>query len=455
MENIGTKGGGTIVASVQFIYQRIPAMVPLIRVSSVAGVWRMNVVLGILIVVITIYFLFREYEPRLLLIASGLLMAGIALDPLTVLDEFAYKMATDSLIQAICSSLGFGFVLRATGCEKHLFAAFSWIRGYGLFIIPLVTLTTFGVNAILMSAGNTAAAIGCFLIPLMIRAGIHPAVAGAAILTGTFGSMLNPLLPVNIFVAEIAGVAADTVVQAQSLFVLFGLIAGAGWLVIYARWKNEHAIDQDTEDKENQSTETINWGYVITPFIPLVILVLGSSGLVPDLRIGVAQAMCVGTLFALLITRTSPSKVTEEFFQGMGYAYANAIGLIIAVAVFVRGMKSLELMSFFISWMTTTPGIAKVGAVVGPFMMGVMTGSGDAAAFAFSEVVAPHAFLYGMETMNMGSMASIAGAIGRTVSPFAGATIVCACIAGVNPVALVKRNFPGIVLPLFFIGFFL
>lgn len=419
----------------------------------------MNVVLGILIVVVTIYFLSREYDPRIVLIGSGLLMAGIALDPLTVLDEFASKMSSDSLVQAICSSLGFAFVLKTTGCDRHLFRALSWIRGHGLFIIPLVILGTFVVNGMLMSAANTAAAMGCICIPLLIRAGVHPAVAAAAILTGTFGSMLNPLLPVNTFVAEIAAVKAETVVELQRLFLLLAIVAGAAWLTVYARLKHEHAGYGDEAESEtgnqNEAVEQLNWGAVAAPLLPLTILVLGSSGLLPDLRIGVAQAMCIGTLFTLLVTRTSPAAVCEKFFKGMGYGFANAIGLIIAVAVFVRGMKSIELVSSFISWMTTTPDIAKIGAVIGPFLMGVMTGSGDAAAFAFSELVAPHAFLYGTETINMGSMAAIAGAIGRTVSPFAGATIVCACIAGVNPVALVKRNAPGLVLALACIGFFL
>ena len=38
------------------------------------------------------------------------------------------------------------------------------------------------------------------------------------------------------------------------------------------------------------------------------------------------------------------------------------------------------------------------------------------------------------------SLAQIAGAMGRSMSPIAGATIICAGIAGVNPMEITKRN---------------
>jgi DcuC family C4-dicarboxylate transporter len=45
----------------------------------------------------------------------------------------------------------------------------------------------------------------------------------------------------------------------------------------------------------------------------------------------------------------------------------------------------------------------------------------------------------------MGSMASLGSALGRTMSPITGATIICAGIAGVNPMEVAKRNAPGMV----------
>ena len=51
-----------------------------------------------------------------------------------------------------------------------------------------------------------------------------------------------------------------------------------------------------------------------------------------------------------------------------------------------------------------------------------------------------------MNPLNLGSLAAISGALGRTMSPLAGACIICAGFAKVNPLALAKRNFPGMII---------
>jgi len=56
--------------------------------------------------------------------------------------------------------------------------------------------------------------------------------------------------------------------------------------------------------------------------------------------------------------------------------------------------------------------------------------------------VTPHANQFGLEFINMGSMAFLEGVLGRAMSPITGATIICAGIAGVNPIEVAKRNTP-------------
>ena len=52
----------------------------------------------------------------------------------------------------------------------------------------------------------------------------------------------------------------------------------------------------------------------------------------------------------------------------------------------------------------------------------------------------------GFEITQMGSQAFLTGALGRSMSPVAGAAIVCATLAGVNPIEITKRNWLGMVL---------
>jgi C4-dicarboxylate anaerobic carrier len=45
-----------------------------------------------------------------------------------------------------------------------------------------------------------------------------------------------------------------------------------------------------------------------------------------------------------------------------------------------------------------------------------------------------------MTIVDLGSLAQMAGAIGRSMSPVAGAAIVCAGLAKVSPIEMTKRN---------------
>lgn len=109
--------------------------------------------------------------------------------------------------------MGFVMVMRFTECDKHLINLMA--SGLGKvrpLLIPGVVVATFAVNVALPSAAGTAAAAGAIFIPLMMSAGVHPAMAAAAAKCGTYGSMLNPGLAHNPMVAKIAGIGVMEVI---------------------------------------------------------------------------------------------------------------------------------------------------------------------------------------------------------------------------------------------------
>ena len=61
-------------------------------------------------------------------------------------------------------------------------------------------------------------------------------------------------------------------------------------------------------------------------------------------------------------------------------------------------------------------------------------------ALAFNGAVTPHAADFGYGIMQLGSMAQLGAGIGRSMSPVAGAGIIIAGLAGINPMEMAKRN---------------
>jgi hypothetical protein len=87
-----------------------------------------------------------------------------------------------------------------------------------------------------------------------------------------------------------------------------------------------------------------------------------------------------------------------------------------------------------------TKSVAPVAAMVGPFAIAVLSGSGDAAAIAFNKAMLPHAELLGMTKVALGDIAWVGSALGRGMSPVAAATAIAAGYAGVSVFDIAKRT---------------
>ena len=406
----------------------------------------MFLIIGALIVVGVIYLLLKRHESRMVLIAAGILMCIIAGKPMAALDAFAKSMTNAGLITSVCSCMGFAWCMKYTGCDKHLVVAIGKVlKKMGFLLIPGATLATFVVNIAIPSAAGCGAAVGVIFIPILMAAGVHPAMAAAAVKSGTYGSMLNPGLVHNGVIAKLAGTQITDVIGNHMMATVAGVIVAAVVLTVIAIVLKENKGYVPEGSVVDDDSFSVNAIYAIMPLVPVIILLLGSTKVVPALKMGVPQAMIIGAILALAATRKSPVELTKSFFNGMGDAYANIIGIIISVGVFVAGLKALGLIKALIAWMLNSTGIVKIAATFGPFLLALISGSGDAATVAFNEAVTPHAAEFGISTMNMGSIAALGGTLGRTISPIAGATIICAGIAGVDPMEVCKRNALGIV----------
>lgn len=415
--------------------------------------------------VATIYLLIKKYETRTVLIGMGLLMAILTLNPMGALDAFAKSMTTGGLIMAICSSMGFAYVMKFTKCDSHLVHLLTKpMSGLKFLLIPIATILTFFINIAIPSAAGCAAAVGATLIPVLRGAGVRPAMAGAAILAGTFGSLMSPGSSHPAMISEMSGLTVTEINFMHAPYTMTAAAIGVVILTLLALFLKDYGEEHRQAYLAEQSTAegktNVNVLYALAPLIPLIILIIGGTSLQKTAglewtKMGVPQAMLIGAIYSIIVTKVSPVKITEEFFNGMGNSYANVLGIIIAASVFVAGLNATGAVNSAIEFLKHSNEYVRWGATIGPFLMGVITGSGDAAAIAFNTAVTPHAAELGYTQVNLGMGAAIAGALGRTASPIAGVAIVCAGLTMVSPVEIVKRTAPGMIFALLFLALFM
>ena len=434
-------------------------------------------------IVAVVALLIMKKDTKTVLIGVGLVLCVLCLKPLDGLGAFTSYMTKAGLIKAICASMGFAFVMKFTGCDRALVNLLTRPLGnIGFLLIPIVVALTYFINIAIPSAAGCSAAVGATLIPVMMAAGVKPEMAGAAVFAGTFGSVLSPGSAHNVFVADmvkahnpsytvqdVIGVQFSSAITALIVVLIVMSITaivckdytkGVNYLAQKEGGANSVASNSAEGSNLEAQPQKINVLYALMPLVPLVILVIGGTSLnqvsfLKWTKMGVAEAMLLGAILTIAVTLTDPQKITKEFFKGMGSAYADIIGIIIAAGVFVAGLSACGAIDFVIEWLKNEQGYVKFGGTFVPFFMGVVTGSGDAASMAFNTAVTVHADALGFEQDKLGMAVAISGALGRSASPIAGACIVCAGLAMVSPIQIAKRTALGMFLSVCVIAFFI
>lgn len=404
--------------------------------------------MAVIVVILTVYALIKRYETRLVLLTAGFVMAILSMKPMVAFAQFDKSMTAGTLIIAICSAIGFAGVISLTKCDLHLVALLTRpLKRLGVLLLPGCCIVTALISIAIPSTAGCCAAVGPTLIPLMTRAGFRPSIAAAAVVGSVTPALVNPGVSHNVFVSKLAGMDVMTFITNFYPYTLGLTLTGVVLLTLvcfmYKDYKkggfaltgeNAHVAHAELPDHPNIL-------FAIAPLVPVALLIIFSL-YVPGVKMSVATAMLIGSFYALVITRSNPAEVTKRFFDGMGKGYANILGIIIAAGVFAAGLRAAGVVDAFVQYLTHAQSIAKFGGAIGPYLLGILTGSGDAAAFAFNEAVTPHAAEFGMTIENLGYLAAIGGNFGRLSSPLCGGLILVAGIAQVSPVEIAKRTAP-------------
>ncbi len=412
----------------------------------------LQVWIALAVVIATLWALIKRYDTKLILLIGGLVMCSAALDPMMAFRQFDKSMTNAALIISICSSLGFAACVTMTKCDLHLVSLLiKPLNKLGILLMPCCMIVTGIASLAIGSLSALTAAIGPTLVALMVRAGFRPAMAAAVVISSTLPNYWSPGSSDNILVAKLADIPvmdmvtyiAPTVTMLSVLSIVYILIV----CFLFKDYKKGGFVTNvatpagDVQSKIPELPANPSLLKAVAPLLPVVLLFVEALWM-PNLHMSVATAMLLGLIYIMAVTRESLASLSKKFFDGMGSGYGNVIGLIIAAGVFAAGLRSCGVVDLFIDLLKNSSAIAKLGASFGPYLLGVITGSGNAAAFAFNEAVTPFAPEFGMKISDLGFIACLSATLGRVSSPLAAGVIIIAGIAGASPLEVIKRSAP-------------
>lgn len=410
--------------------------------------------MGIIIVLLTLAGIVKKFEARTCLFIAGLVMCTIGGHPLAAFDAFTKVLTNSFLVPIIACAMGFACIISLTGCDKHFsFFALRYLIRVRSLLVPLAVLLIWVFSNAINSPAGLAAAVAPIIVPVLMRAGVPAPMAAACVLLGTWGELNSISSALIAQIGSFSGHDVPTIVLKVLPTTMTCLVVTLISITLTAFLRKELKSDakglaaDGAEDVLNEVRAfKVNYLYALMPILPLVILILGTEQIGWIMKFTVPQAMLMCTGLTLIVTRTNPIKAVKSFCTGMGDGFASIVALIAAAAVFTAGMKELGLINALIDAMKASADIAKVSASWATFILAAVSGSGDAAVLAFNSAITPHAASFGMDTDFLGMAAYFGAALGRTMSPVAGVTLICAGVAKVDPLELTKRLAPTVII---------
>lgn len=193
--------------------------------------------------------------------------------------------------------------------------------------------------------------------------------------------------------------------------------------------------------------------YALLPVIPLAIVF--ADYFIPSTKVDVITANIMGMVLTFIIEfirRKDRSEIPKDIviiLRAMADIFVSVVAIIISASAFAQGIKMLGGISIFANYVATMEGavfIIMLILALLTFLFGVIMGSGAAPLFAFGPLTPEIAAKLGVPAVTLILPMEISSALGRACSPVCGAVIAVAGVAGIEPITLVKRSAPMLIL---------
>jgi len=389
-------------------------------------------------------------DVRIILIVAGFILACVAGDPLAVFDAFQKTVGKGEIIGPICTAMGYAFVVRATKCDVAMVNLLMRpLRKAAWLLIPGGCFVGFVTNMAITSQTAAAAALGPVLVPIMLGAGHTRIAAAATLLIGCSvgGNLFNPGEPDIVAIQTSTNAGIGNIINAAFIPNIISLVVAMIALYFVAHKTQSVHAEEQPQQTDDLPKDVRSWLRALLPPLPVVMLLVlqPSLNFIPWLTsrypqgIYVSMVMIICTTLVLIVHGKEISRIASEFFEGMGYAMAKVISIILAASCFIGGLAALGAIEYLATVFGDNAALAAVASPILTWGLAVLGGSGTAPSVAFSQSMLPAlSKVDAAGAVDLGIAGAIGASVGRTMSPVAAVVLFTSTLADVPLPQLVK-----------------
>ena len=306
-----------------------------------------------------------------------------------------------------------------------------------VFAYFLACLMSFAVS----SATGLGVLLMATLFPVMVNVGISRG-AAAAICASPISIILSPTSGDVVLSAEISkiplGEFAFGTALPVSIFAILGIAVAHFFWQRYLDKKEGVQVERLNADEIK--TTAPNY-YAILPLLPIIgVLVFDGKWGLPNLHIVTVMVLCFIITAAVDFLRSFNAKQTFDnlivAYRGMADAFAGVVMLLVAAGVFAQSLSTIGFITNLIDSAQSFGGSAffmmLVLAVI-TILATMATGSGNAAFYAFAELIPKLATQMGVNPAFLTIPMLQASNLGRGLSPVSGVVVAVSGMGKISP----------------------
>ena len=428
----------------------------------------MDLIIGLIAIVLVAYYIVKGYSATGVLMFGGLVLLFISVlmghsilpegvkstgsTYFDILEYVKYLLGNRGgglglMIMVLC---GFSVYMTHLGANdvvvKLVSKPLKNIRSpYILMVFAyfLACLMSFAVS----SATGLGVLLMATLFPVMVNVGISRG-AAAAICASPISIILSPTSGDVVLSAEISkiplGEFAFGTALPVSIFAILGIAVAHFFWQRYLDKKEGVQVERLNADEIK--TTAPNY-YAILPLLPIIgVLIFDGKWGLPNLHIVTVMVLCFIITAVVDFLRSFNAKQTFDnlvvAYRGMADAFAGVGMLLVAAGVFAQSLSTIGFITNLIDSAQSFGGSAffmmLVLAVI-TILATMATGSGNAAFYAFAELIPKLATQMGVNPAFLTIPMLQASNLGRGLSPVSGVVVAVSGMGKISPFEIVKR----------------